>query len=105
MIRDIKVSNIEKEIAEGSKIIYVSATWCGQCKMNKRSLEQISEERNIDILELDVDKNNLWIDDNNERFQIKSVPTFIGFKDGEEMFIERGFKTKSQLDEMINELN
>lgn len=61
-----------------NKIIFISASWCGPCKMMKPTIEQIKSK--IDVEEIDVDTNR----DEAISYGVRSVPTLIFIKDGKE---------------------
>lgn len=64
------------------KVIVVDfwATWCGPCRMIAPILEQLSEEfaGRVKVTKLDVDANQKT----SMRFQVRSIPTLLFFKDG-----------------------
>jgi len=57
------------------------AEWCGPCKQMTPILKQVKSELNdsVRIIKVDVDKNPVIA----TRYQIRSVPTVIVFKNGE----------------------
>ena len=74
------------------------ATWCGPCKMLSPIIDELAEERQ-DII---VGKVN--VDDNHElatMFNVKSIPTLIVFKDGQEYARSLGYKPKNEILNMI----
>lgn len=58
------------------------AAWCGPCKMIAPFLEELSNEfeGKIQVAKLDVDQNQ----ENAAKFGVRSIPTLIVFKDGEQ---------------------
>jgi thioredoxin 1 len=70
----------EVEQAEGLTIVDFWATWCGPCRMISPILEQIATERagQVKVAKLDVDDNMQTA----ARFNIRSMPTLLFFKDG-----------------------
>ena len=60
-------------------VLYFTASWCGPCKKVYPNLCKINNEVNkIEIFKVDIDKN----EEISNKFNIKSVPTFILFKNG-----------------------
>lgn len=64
------------------------AEWCGPCKMMKPRLLDVAERMSgkAKIIEIDVDKEKELA----ERYRIQSVPTFIIFKNGEQLWRQSG---------------
>ena len=73
------------------------AQWCGPCKMQAPILEQLE---GIDVIKVDVDEH----EDLARTYGIMSIPTLIFFKDGEIVKEEVGFKSKEELEDIINNL-
>jgi thioredoxin 1 len=90
-------SNFKKEVLESDKLILIDfwAPWCGPCKMVAPVLEDISMEYSEKIK---IGKCN--VDDNQEislSYNIKSIPTFLLFKDGKEIDRTIGALPKERL--------
>ena len=64
------------------------AEWCGPCKMMKPRLLDVAERMSgkAKVIEIDVDKEKELA----ERYRIQSVPTFIIFKNGEQLWRQSG---------------
>ena len=58
------------------------AAWCGPCKMIAPFLDELADEYKgkLTIAKLDVDKNQ----ENASKFGVRSIPTLIVFKNGEQ---------------------
>jgi thioredoxin 1 len=71
------------------------AEWCGPCKMIAPVLEEIATEQEgkLVIGKLNIDDNL----DVTRRYDVRSIPTLILFKDGEPMARLVGAKPKGQL--------
>ncbi|MGO8864523.1 MAG: thioredoxin [Acidimicrobiales bacterium] len=71
------------------------AEWCGPCKMIAPILEEIAEEQagKIQIAKVNVDDSGEVA----SRFDVRSIPTLILFKDGEPEVRLIGAKPKGQL--------
>ena len=57
------------------------ATWCGPCQAMHPVMDRLKNEMGsqVRILKIDVDKNQEVAN----KFKVRSVPTFVLFKDGE----------------------
>lgn len=78
------------------------ADWCGPCKMLSPVVEKLCKEYTgrVEIVKVDVD-------DSRElamEYGVMSIPTMIGFKDGNKVFQEVGFMPKSMIEEKLQEL-
>ena len=87
-------------VLDDSKMVlfYFTASWCGPCQRISPKVEElsnkISERVNTYKISIDNDENSEIY----EKCQIKSVPTFILFKNRSSLGIINGGK----LDELIN---
>ena len=85
-----------------SALVTFSAAWCGACKMQKSLINDLadrSQESDIVIAFVDVDTEA----ELSQRFQIKSIPTTIVFKNGEQIFRKSGLLSRRNLDQLVNE--
>lgn len=75
------------------------ATWCGPCKTLSPILEQLQTdyEGKIQILKIDVDENP----DLASKYDIRSIPTLMTFKNGEILQTMKGFLGKSKVEDLI----
>ncbi|GAT62691.1 thioredoxin [Paludibacter jiangxiensis] len=82
-------------------IVDFHALWCGPCKMQAPILQQLATEQgdNVKIIKIDVDQNPSIAD----RYQIRSVPTLMIFKNGEIKHKQPGVHSKQQLDSLIQQ--
>ncbi len=64
------------------------ATWCPHCKNRMRIVEQIKEllEGTVSVYQLDIDQN----DEASDEAGVNSVPTFILYKNGKEVWRQSG---------------
>jgi len=79
-------------------VFYFTAEWCGPCKTTRPIVEEMKKE-GFEFQIIDADYEQLLV----ERFEIKSVPTFILFENGKEIARISGAKTKKELENFINE--
>lgn len=96
---EIKVTkeNYQKEINEqGIVIVDFYATWCGPCMMLSPILEELSEK--YKICKINVDEEQELAIEN----AIMSIPTICIYKDGKLANKFIGYKTKEEIEELIN---
>lgn len=90
MITKLTKENFEAETKKGLKLVEFFATWCGYCKKQEAEFEFMDK---------------VWIgqvnaDDDAElavKYGVASFPTFLVFKDGEEVTRFSGFRCKEDL--------
>ena len=85
---------------QGLVVVQYFATWCGPCKMLKPVLEQISTEMaDTKFFRVDIDLfRNQAIEAG-----IKSVPTVVLYKDGEEVDRQAGYQPKERIQAWMNQ--
>jgi thioredoxin 1 len=71
------------------------AEWCGPCRMMKPVVEELKSE--YKVIEVNVDKDS----DMALKYNIRSVPTFVVVKDGQEVERLVGAISKERLIELI----
>jgi thioredoxin 1 len=71
------VTDIEE--AEGDVLIDFHATWCGPCAAMEPVVEDVAED--VDVLKVDVEE----APDVVREFGVRSVPTFVAVRGGEEV--------------------
>ena len=84
------------EILNNNKIVLIdfSTQWCVPCKKMKPIIEEIQRENTaVKVLFIDADENKELV----KKYQIKGVPVFIVFKNGEEYFRKIGLCNKEEL--------
>ena len=84
------------EILSNNKTVLIdfSTQWCVPCKKMKPIIEEIQRENTtVKVLFIDADANKELV----KKYQIKGVPVFIVFKNGEESFRKIGVCDKQEL--------
>lgn len=80
------------------------ADWCAPCRMVTPVLDQLKTElgEKVKIIKIDVDKNR----DISMKYNVRSIPTLLIFKDGEKRWSGMGTRPveelKKELEKLIN---
>ncbi|KJF42332.1 MULTISPECIES: thioredoxin [Draconibacterium] len=77
------------------------ADWCGPCKQMPAILKQVKAElkENVKIIKVDVDRNpNIA-----SKYQIRSIPTLMLFKDGELKWSGMGVRSADEVKSIVEQ--
>jgi len=92
------------DIIQGDKPVLVDffATWCGPCKYQAPILEELASAIGDDarIIKIDIDRNQAVA----AKYNVRSVPTLMIFKNGEVKWKEAGVKEKEQLIQLLRSI-
>lgn len=91
-----------QELIDGKTPVLVDfhADWCGPCKMQAPILEKVAQDMSgkVKIIKIDVDKNTSAAN----KYEVRSIPTLILFKEGEIVWRQAGVANENQLSDIIN---
>jgi thioredoxin 1 len=75
------------------------ADWCAPCRAMKPVLDNIKASMGdtVAIYKINVDKNQML----SERFQIRSIPTLLLFKNGEQVWRQSGVPSERELAQVL----
>ena len=93
------VTEIEQH--KGLAVVDFWATWCGPCRMIAPILDQLASEYNgkAKVAKVDVDTNQQTA----MRFNVRSIPSILFFKDGKHVDTVVGAVPKSHLERKFAE--
>ncbi|HKR55659.1 MAG TPA: thioredoxin [Gemmatimonadales bacterium] len=97
-VTDANFAN-EVEQQKGLVVVDFWATWCGPCRMVAPIMEQIAGQYagKVKVTKLDVDANQKTA----MRFNVRSIPSILFFKDGAHVDTLVGAYPKPVFDEKI----
>ncbi len=91
-----------QDVLESSEPVVVDfwAEWCGPCRMIAPALEEIASEMKgkVKIAKLNVDENPKIM----TQFGVRSIPTLMVFKGGQQVAMKVGASAKSELQRWIS---
>ena len=79
-LKSLDRNNFDQEVSQGLVLVDFWATWCAPCNALTPVLEKIADDSslNVRVAKVDVDANRELM----MRFNVRSIPTMIYFKDG-----------------------
>ena len=102
MATELNSSNFDSTIANGVTVVDFWAPWCGPCRMVAPIIEELSSEYSgrANVGKVNTDENQ----DIAIRFGIRSIPTIMFFKDGQQVDMVIGAVSKDVFVEKLNAL-
>lgn len=92
-----------KSVINSSRPVVVDfyADWCGPCKQMPAILKDVKEElrEQVRIIKVDVDKNPTIA----TKYQIRSIPTLMIFKDGEPKWTGTGVHPANEITSLVKQ--
>lgn len=99
-VKELNSSNFNETIENNDLVLVdVWTNWCGPCKVMLPTIDDLGEhyQNSVVVSKLDADLNSNLA----SSLGVRSIPTLILFKNGEEVERSSGIKTKQQLISMI----
>jgi len=101
-ILNIGDSQFETEVLKSDKLVLLDfwAEWCGPCKALGPKLEEIAGElgEKVKIVKINIDENK----ETAQKYGIRSIPTMILFKGGQDTDMLTGNLPK---EDIVNKIN
>jgi len=102
MANNVTDNGFEEEVLKSDLPVIVDfwAEWCGPCRMLTPIIEEISKELEgkVKIFKMNIDENP----ETPSKYGIRSIPTIMLFKNGEQKDTKVGVHQKNSLIEWIN---
>ena len=97
-------ATFEQEVYQSDIPVFVDfwASWCPPCKMMEPVIELLEKEYEgrVKVCKINIDRNPQTA----ARFNIKGVPTFIIYRNGEIIARSVAAKSEDELRDMINQV-
>ena len=101
-ISHVNDANFAEEVEQGTGLILVDfwAEWCGPCRAIAPILEQVATgySGRVRVTKVDVDQNQ----QTTMRFNVRSIPSLLFFKDGKHVDTVVGLTQKAALEARID---
>jgi len=101
-ILNIGDSQFETEVLKSDKLVLLDfwAEWCGPCRALGPKLEEIAGELSdkVKVVKINIDENK----ETAQKYGIRSIPTMILFKDGQDTEMLTGNLPKEDIVSKIN---
>ncbi len=96
MIKYLKNEQLEELLTNDLTLVDFYADWCGPCKMLGSVLETID----LNVIKINTDEHQELA----QKFGVMSIPTVLIYKDKELKTKFIGFKSKEEINELINNI-
>lgn len=99
MVTELVDQDFEDKLQSNSFVIDFYADWCAPCQAVKPMFEKASQEfKKVNFFKVNVDKNQRIVSE----FGVRSLPTIVFVKDGEEVERITGMTYEEKLNEKLN---
>lgn len=93
------IKEMESTVAsKGKFLVDFYADWCSPCRAIAPVLNEIHSDENIDVIKINIDHEDK---DMLLKFNIRSIPTLLAYKDGEMVERVSGMQSKDNLLKMF----
>lgn len=103
-VMEINEGNFDSQVVQAGVPVLVDfwAPWCGPCRMVGPIVEELAQDNQgrIQVGKLNVDENQAL----SGRFNVRSIPTLLFFKNGQEVKRIVGAQGKAQLQKVVDEV-
>ncbi len=100
-VKDVTDATFDQDVLKSSKPVLVDfwAPWCGPCRMVSPLVEELASDfaGKVSFYKLNTDENPLT----STNFGIRSIPTLIVFKGGQQVGQIIGFRPKAELKKQL----
>lgn len=96
MIKYLKNEQLEELLTNDLTLVDFYADWCGPCKM----LGSVLETMDLNVIKINTDEHQKLA----QKFGVMSIPTVLIYKDKELKTKFIGFKSKEEINELINNI-
>jgi thioredoxin 1 len=105
MIYTTKIdSNNFDELIKSEKVslVYISASWCGPCKILAPIVDEIINEKNGEVIlaKIDADEQMDFV----KSLNVRNIPTLLFYKNGELKERTTGLKNKMEINQILQEI-
>jgi len=99
---ELNESNFESTIAEGVTMVDFWAPWCGPCRMVAPIVDELATDYDgkANICKVNTDENQ----DIAVKYGIRSIPSILFFKNGEQVDTIVGAVAKQAFEQKLNDL-
>ena len=99
---ELTSENVDATISEGVALVDFWAPWCGPCRMIAPVIEELAEDFDgkAKICKINTDEQQ----DLGIKYGVRSIPTIIFFKDGEQVDQMVGAASKEAFADKLNAL-
>ncbi|MDR2639733.1 MAG: thioredoxin [Helicobacteraceae bacterium] len=99
---EITADTFDEKVKEGVSVVDFWAPWCGPCRMVAPTIEDLAKlyEGKVVVGKVNVDENQELA----TRFGVRSIPTILFFKGGEQVDSIVGLQPKQKFEEKLNAL-